>query len=142
MRYFSYGLTVTESEMDQACPEAKPLGPATLWSHELRFASQADVILNVRSNVQGMLWEIPEEYIDMVTAYERHDNKRQLMINHNNNTMRAWVSYKRPETPPHQPSWDYWQDLESAYTEAGLPLDTLVRATELTDYYINLNQNF
>ena len=108
----------------------------------LLFANQADVILNVRSNVQGMLWEIPEEYIDMVTAYERHDNKRQLMINHDNNTMRAWVSYKRPESIPHQPSWDYWQDLESAYTEAGLPLDTLVRATELTDYYINLNQNF
>jgi len=65
-----------------------------------------------------------------------------LMINHEGNTMRAWASYKRLPTTPHQPSWDYWQDLESAYVEAGLPVDTLVTATELTDYYINLNQNF
>lgn len=142
MRYFSYGLTVATHEMYQACPDAILLGPATLWSHELRFANQTDIILNVRSNVQGILWDISEEYIDMVTAYERHDHKRQLMIKYNNDTMRAWTSYKRPETKPHQPTWDYWQDLEFAYSEANLPVDTLVRATELTDYYINLNQNF
>jgi hypothetical protein len=56
--------------------------------------------------------------------------------------MRAWASHRRPATPPHQPNWGYWQELESAYIEAGLPPDTLVRATEITDYYINLNQNF
>lgn len=142
MRYFSYGITVSESEMNQACPEARLLGPAKLWSHELRFARVADVILNVRENVQGMLWDIPEEYIDMVTAYEKHDQKRQLMINHKNDTMRAWASYKRLGTLPQQPTWDYWQELESAYDEAGLPIDILVRTTEVTDYYINLNQNF
>ena len=142
MRYFSYGLTVSESEMDQACPEARLLGPATLWSHEMRFAKVADVILNVRSNVKGTLWDIPEEYIDMVTAYERHDSKRQLMINHGGNTMRAWASHKKIGTSPQQPSWDYWQEIESAYDEAGLPNDILVRTMEVTDYYINLNQNF
>lgn len=141
MRYFSYGLTVSEAEMYQACPDATLLGLSKLWSHELRFANQIDVILNVRESVMGMLWEIPEEYIDMITAYERHDHKRQLMINYKNDTMRAWVSYKQQGTKPHQPNWDYWQELESAYTEAGLPVDTLVRTTEVTDYYINLNQN-
>lgn len=142
MRYFSYGLTVSETEMYQACPDAELLGIAKLWSHELRFAHVADVILNVRENVMGMLWEIPEEYIDMVTAYERHDHKRQLMINYKNDTMRAWVSYKQHGVKPHQPSWDYWQDIESAYTEAGLPVDTLVRTTEVTEYYINLDQKY
>ena len=142
MRYFSYGLTVAESEMDQACPEAKLLGHAKLWSHELRFAQVTDVILNVRENVMGILWEIPEEYIDMVTAYERHDLKRQLMIEHKGDTMRAWVSYKKPGTKPQQPTWDHWQDIESAYNEAGLPLDTLVRTTEITEYYINLDQKY
>jgi len=142
MRYFSYGLTVAESEMDQACPEARLLGPATLWSQELRFANQADVIEDFLGYVQGILWEIPEEYIDMVTAYERHDNKRQLMINHEGNTMRAWVSHKKIGTPPQQPSWDYWQEIESAYDEAGLPNDILVRTMEVTDYYIDLNQKF
>ena len=142
MRYFSYGLTVSESEMDQACPEAKLLGPATLWSHELRFARSLDVILNVRSNVQGILWDIPEEYIDMIMAYERHDSKRQLMINHGGNTMRAWTSHKKIGTPPHQPTWDYWQDIESAYDDANIAQGLLLRASELTDYYIDLNQKF
>jgi hypothetical protein len=142
MRYFSYGLTVSEAEMYQACPEAQLVGPATLHCHELRFSQVADVVLNLQTNVSGIVWEIPEEYIDMITAYERHDVKRQLMIKLNGDTMRAWVSHKKLESDPRQPSWDYWQDIESAYSDANIPLDLLFRASDLTDYYIDLNQNF
>lgn len=139
MRYFSYGLTVSEVEMDQACPGAKCLGPAVLMSHELRFAGPTDVVLHLHHNVDGIVWEIPEEYIDMVTAYERHDMKRQLMIKHQGDTKRAWVSYKRMGTPPQQADYLYWQDIRDAYEYAGLPWGVLDKAVEVTDYYIDLN---
>ena len=143
MRYFSYGLTVSEYEMDQACPGAKLICRATLMCHEMRFAGSVDAILNLQHSVEGMLWEIDEDYIDMIVAYERHDVKRQMMVREGNQTVsRVWTSFKKPGTEPKQPSWEYWQDIESAHKEAGLPFDALERAIEVTEYYIDLNQKY
>jgi len=142
MRYFSYGLTVSEYEMDQAGPGAKLIGPAMLMCHELRFAGSMDAVLNLHHSVHGMLWEVDEEYIDMITAYERHDTKRQMMVRQGKDVMRAWTSFKKPGTAPRQPTWDYWQEIEAAYDEARLPIDGLTRAIEVTEYYIDLNQKY
>lgn len=142
MRYFSYGLTVSEYEMDQACPGAKLIGHATLMCHEMRFAGSVDAILNLQHSVEGVLWEIDEDYIDMITAYERHDSKRQMMVRQGKDIMRAWVSFKKPGTAPKQPEWDYWQELDSAYDQAGLPFDVLEKAVEITEYYIDINQKY
>jgi hypothetical protein len=142
MRYFSYGLTVHEHEMHQACPRATLLGPGTLMSHEIRFAGTVDAVLDQYHSVEGMVWEIDECYIDMILAYERHDDKHLKMIRRGQDIMRAWTSYKRPGTPPQQPTWDYWQELESAHRQAKLPVSSLRRAIEVTEYYIDLNQNY
>ena len=142
MRYFSYGLTVSEYEMDQACPGAKFIDYAHLMCHEMRFAGPADAVLNLQHSITGVLWEIDEDYIDMITAYERHDVKRQMMVRQGKDVMRAWVSFKKSETAPKQPTWEYWQDIEAAHKEAGLSLDSLTRAVEVTEYYIDLNQKY
>jgi len=142
MRYFSYGLTVSEYEMDQACPGAKLIGRATLMCHEMRFAGGVDAVLNLQHSVDGMIWEIDEDYIDMIVAYERHDGKRQMMVRKGNNVERVWTSFKKAGTEPKHPTWEYWLEIESAHKEAGLPFDALERAVGVTDYYIDLNKKY
>ena len=138
MKYFSYALTVNEFTMMDICPDAVRFGPCTLHGHELRFAESADIIHNIQSTVDGILWEIPEEYIDMITAIEHHDDKQQVLVSFGKQTLRAWVSKRKMHIPPEVPSWEYWEELEDAYDQQGLPIMQIVKAIDSIEYYIDI----
>ena len=135
MKYFSYALTANEFTMMDICPEAVRFGPSTLYSHELRFAETADIIQSIRSTVEGILWEIPEEYIDMVTTIERHESKKQVLVYYGKETIRAWTSKREVYIPPGVPTWEYWEQIEDAYDQQGLPVLQIVNAIDQIEKY-------
>tara|TARA_B110000503_G_C6940813_1_gene326846 strand:+ start:229 stop:657 length:429 start_codon:yes stop_codon:yes gene_type:complete len=137
MKYFSYALTANELTMMDVCPEAVRFGPCTLHSHELRFAETADIIHNIQSTVEGILWEVPEEYIDMITAIERHERKRQVLVKFGKETFRAWSSSRSEHQVPNGPTWNYWQEIEDAYYQQGLPIRQIVQAIESVEHYFD-----
>jgi hypothetical protein len=135
MKYFSYALTTDEFTMTDICPDAVRYGSSTLHGYELRFAETADIIPNVKSQVEGILWDIPEEYIDMITAVERHEHKKQILVSYGKETTRAWTSQREIYTRPNVPSWEYWEQIEDAYSQQGLPVLQIVDAIDQIEKY-------
>jgi len=136
MKYFSYALTTDEFTMTDVCADAVRYGPSTLHGYELRFAGQADIIPNINAKVEGVLWDIPEEYIDMVTAVERHQTKKQIIVSYGKETVRVWTSQRKLYTRPNVPTWQYWEKLEDAYYQQGLPVQQIVTAIdEIEKFY-------
>ena len=142
MKYFSYALTTNESTMIDICPKAVRFGPSTLYSHELRFAKTADIIQNINSTVEGVLWEVPEEYIDMITIIENHEAKKQVLVSNGKDTIRAWTSKRKLYVPPGPPTWDYWERIENSYDQQGLPTLQIIHAIDQLDNYYNTGFKF
>jgi len=138
MKYFSYALTANELTMMDICPEAVRFGPSKLYSHELRFAETADIIRCINSTVEGVLWEIPDEYIDMVTIIERHESKNQVLVSYGKETIRAWTSKREVYIPPGVPTWEYWKQIKDAYIQQGLPVLQIVNAIDQLEKYYDI----
>ena len=50
--------------------------------------------------------------------------------------MRAWTSQREIYTRPNVPTWQYWEKLEDAYYQQGLPVQQIVTAIdEIEKFY-------
>jgi gamma-glutamylcyclotransferase len=78
--YFAYGSNMDPQTMQERVPHARPLGPARLDGFRLEFSiystrwegGAANLELDERSHVWGVLWEIPEEGRAGLDAYRGH----------------------------------------------------------------------
>ena len=72
----------------------------------------------------------------MVTAIERHQTKKQIIVSYGKETVRAWTSQRKLYTRPNVPTWQYWEKLEDAYSQQGLPVEQIVTAIdEIEKFY-------
>jgi gamma-glutamylcyclotransferase (GGCT)/AIG2-like uncharacterized protein YtfP len=70
MLMFSYGANTNLDSMAHRCPAAQSLGKATLQDWQFRFARHADVVRAPGDSVEGVLWEITEECLASLDAFE------------------------------------------------------------------------
>jgi gamma-glutamylcyclotransferase (GGCT)/AIG2-like uncharacterized protein YtfP len=68
--YFAYGANTNLDSMARRCPNARSLGRVTLKDWQFRFARHADVVPCPGDAVEGVLWEITEECLASLDAFE------------------------------------------------------------------------
>jgi gamma-glutamylcyclotransferase (GGCT)/AIG2-like uncharacterized protein YtfP len=67
MYFFAYGTLASGGMMAEKCPEAKFVSRAVLKGYR---QSAPNILPDERSSVDGVLWEIGEECIKALDAYE------------------------------------------------------------------------
>lgn len=78
--YFAYGANMDPHRMSRRCPGAVALGPARLDGFRLAFnvysteweGGAANLELDERAHVWGVLWSVPEEELRGLDAYHGH----------------------------------------------------------------------
>lgn len=123
MLYFAYGMNTNRLGMTNRCPEARPMGPATLLGHRFRFAGPADVQVDRRHDVQGVLWEITDKCLaslDQLEGYPAFYNRKWAQVRHNTEVVNAMVYYMQPGHRNGLPGQGYWHCVLEGYRDFGL----------------------
>lgn len=131
MLYFAYGMNTNLIEMQIRCPDSKCLGRAQLLDHVFRFATHADVVHCINSEVDGVLWQISHQdlaSLDCLEAYPVYYNRSQLAVAWQGQTVQAEVYHMQPGIDNQLPSSRYLSLIEDGYRANGVPLDQLHNA--------------
>ncbi len=78
--YFAYGSNMDPNHMARRAPGGRPLGPARLDGFRLEFnvysneweGGAANLELDENAHVWGVLWEVPEDQIGGLDAFQGH----------------------------------------------------------------------
>lgn len=127
MLYFAYGMNTN----DNAMPDAKRLGTATLLNYSWEMLQYANVYDNYGHTVSGILWDIGEDtlkYLDIREGYPDFYNRTLTEVEHEGVTKLAWVyymtDYYREKLKDTAPSEHYLASVVEGYAANGLPLPT------------------
>lgn len=141
--YFAYGSNMDEDHMREHVPQGEYVGPARLDGFRLEFdvysteweGGAANLELDPDAHVWGVLWQIPEDAMKGLDAFQGHPTffrREDVSVQTSEGPTMAWTyrvahqegSYVRPTDA-------YVQRLRSAIRVHGLPpeaLDILDRA--------------
>lgn len=131
MLYFAYGMNTNRAGMAHRCPAAVALGAATLLGHRFRFAGPADVQVDRRHNVEGVLWDITEQCLaslDTLEGYPWFYQRKLAKVKHQDLVVSAMVYFMQPGNRNDAPGSGYWQCLVQGYQDFGVPVAQLNKA--------------
>ncbi|NDB59426.1 gamma-glutamylcyclotransferase [bacterium] len=121
--YFAYGM-LTDPQM---MPGAQFIGPAVLQNYAYEFARFANVYERGGSNVDGVLWELPTDYIrelDAVEGYPRFYGRKTVPVISGGKRYVAWVYYMTPAARESLdgdlPSMNYVRSILNGFRHAGI----------------------
>ncbi|HEX2069042.1 MAG TPA: gamma-glutamylcyclotransferase family protein [Actinomycetota bacterium] len=136
-RYFAYGANMDPRHMLERVPGASVIGPARLDGYRLEFnvyssewdGGAANLEPDPDGRVWGVLWELPDDQLSGLDAYEGHPvffRREEVTVQGPVEPAIAWTfrvahqdrSYVRPTD-------SYVQLLRSAVRVQGLPPDAL-----------------
>jgi len=126
--YFAYGINTNLDQMAQRCPGAKCLGPATLPGYRFRFAGHADVVIDRKSSVEGVLWMLTEDCLvalDLLEGYPVYYNSDELEVEYDGGILLAEVYYMNPGVPDGAPSDSYLDMVVEGYKQNGIATDQI-----------------
>jgi gamma-glutamylcyclotransferase (GGCT)/AIG2-like uncharacterized protein YtfP len=128
--YFAYGMNTNSKNMIVRTETSVDLGRARLSNFRLEFKVYCDVVRSGSGHVDGVLWKMDAEGLDMLDVregYPYYYNRAILPIASKAGITRAWVYYMTEKrgnnlrVPPLQ----YWQDVSSGYREHGIDIQQL-----------------
>lgn len=122
--YFAYGANCNIASMSERCPDAILLGNARLYNYSLQFRHHADVELSIYESVFGMLWSIDHNTLDLLDDFESYPsyyNRQEVVVEHNDNQVEAWVYIMNDQTYVSPPSNGYLNLCADGYLENNLP---------------------
>ncbi|HEX2089129.1 MAG TPA: gamma-glutamylcyclotransferase family protein [Actinomycetota bacterium] len=136
-RYFAYGANMDSRHMLERVPGASVVGPARLEGYRLEFnvysseweGGAANIEPDEDGRVWGVLWEVPDDQLSGLDAYEGHPvffRREEVTVQGPTEPVTAWTfrvahqdrSYVRPTDA-------YVHLLRSAVRVQGLPPDAL-----------------
>jgi gamma-glutamylcyclotransferase (GGCT)/AIG2-like uncharacterized protein YtfP len=124
MLYFAYGMNTNTQGMARRCPGAVAFGRARLLGHRFRFAGPADVQVDRRYFVDGVLWDITEDCLkslDVLEGYPYFYERKWAQVEHNQGECSALVYYMQPGHRNSPPSSGYFNMVNEGYEEFGVP---------------------
>lgn len=139
--YFAYGSNLLAERLAARCPNAKPVGLATVAGWRLAFqaksfdgSGKATMLADETGTVHGRLYEIPVDERDTLDRAEGADRDPPVYVRRDDfvvtgedgNEIRDVAVYlAREETPALEP-WDWYRALIVAGgMQAGLPADVV-----------------
>jgi gamma-glutamylcyclotransferase (GGCT)/AIG2-like uncharacterized protein YtfP len=121
--YFAYGMLTDPTMM----PGAQFIGPAVLKNYAYEFARYANVYEVGGSSVDGVLWELPTDYIrelDAVEGYPHFYGRKTVPVISGGQRYEAWVYYMTPATRESLdgdlPSMNYVKSILNGFRHAGI----------------------
>ena len=138
--YFAYGSNINLEQMEQRCPDAKVVGPATLKDYELQFRGRgfATVAPKKGSTVHGLLWEITsvcERALDRYEGYPKHYEKEFEEVSALDGTLVPVMVYVMAQPLCRQPALPapyYYRVIQQGFEANGLPVESLEEAWNRT----------
>ena len=131
MLYFAYGMNTNTQGMAQRCPGAVAFGRASLPGHRFRFAGPADVQVDRRSSVDGVLWDITEtclRSLDTLEGYPYFYGRKMALVDFQGTECWAMVYYMQPGNKNSEPSQGYFDTVMEGYREFGVDARQLWQA--------------
>ena len=128
--YFGYGSNMHEGQMVARCPEAVPLGVATLNGWSLREHTYADIVPSPAGVVHGVVWHITADCEASLDVYEGvssgHYNKRLVPLTFQGKQSTALVYVMAPDNAKPGPfSAAYAVDCALGAAQFGCPVSSL-----------------
>jgi len=136
--YFAYGMNTNLDSMNQRCPGAKVLGAARLEGYRFVFRKHADIELDYHSSTAGVLWEIDDDHMDSLDAFEGFPHyyiRSRAWVEHNSEWYIAWVYQMHDQSYITQPSLSYVHMCMEGYTQNGVDIAQIELALGDTKYY-------
>ncbi|MFC1991777.1 gamma-glutamylcyclotransferase family protein [Chloroflexota bacterium] len=126
MYYFAYASNLNRKQMQQRCPESKPLFRATLpnyklvftgWSRELR-GGKATIMLFRGEKILGAIYDISEQCLRQLDKYESsYDRLKVTVFDEDNEPVEAITYIKAGQSEETKPSADYLSVIQQGYKD-------------------------
>lgn len=140
--YFAYGSNMDPLHMSKRVPAAEAIGPGRLDGFRLTFnvysteweGGAANLELDENAHVWGVLWEVPDDQLSGLDAYQGHPTffrREDVAVLGPSGQVIAWTYRVAHQEGYVRPTDSYLQCLRSAVRINGLPpeaLDILDRA--------------
>lgn len=136
---FAYGMNTNIKQMKDRCPEAIPLAIGYLQGFRLDFRYHADITLDPKQQVAGLIWAITPQtltVIDRVEGYPYYYTRKKFWISVGNEKLLAWTYFMNPGNDLEVPNSVYWNNLFDGYRENNLNMDQLYNALERANSYV------
>jgi gamma-glutamylcyclotransferase (GGCT)/AIG2-like uncharacterized protein YtfP len=133
MLYAAYGANTNLTNMASRCPNAELLGPAKLLNFELRFRGHADVQFQAGSNMEVVLWNITEDCLQSLDAFEGYPsyyNCIHAVVEYQGEILIALVYIMNDQEYESRPGDGYFDMCSEGYRENGLNTNQLHEARE------------
>ena len=130
--YLAYGANTNHTVMKSVCTDAELLGSVTLPAHRLVFKNHCDLVPDVTSSVQCVLWSVTqrcESLLDRMEGYPEYYSKKFIPVNLDGKSLRAMVYFMRDYQKESLPSQSYLDLVVQGYVENNLdcsPLRTAI----------------
>lgn len=136
--YIAYGSNLSTSQMKTRCPDAVPVGTATLKDWCLSFRLHATIEPDEGSEVPVGVWLISdtdERYLDIYEGYPAYYSKRNMNITMDGfdgqtHDVTAMVYIMRPDHHILPPHFTYYSVIQEGYNDFGLDDTPLKQALE------------
>jgi gamma-glutamylcyclotransferase (GGCT)/AIG2-like uncharacterized protein YtfP len=130
--YFAYGANMDERHMHGRVPNARALGPARLGGFRLAFdvystewqGGAADVAPDADGHVWGVLWDVPDEELKGLDAFQGHPTffrREEMVVELGGEMVSAWTYRVAHQEGYVRPTDAYLAHLYSAIRVQGLP---------------------
>lgn len=134
--YIAYGSNLNKTQMAYRCPNAKPIGVATLKDHKLVFqgrpyGAHANVIPAEGKEVPVVIWEITakdEKALDIYEGVKGGYYYRDFYEIEVNGEMKEALIYIMTPNPYGEPTDGYLQTIAEGYVDFSLPIRILNEA--------------
>ena len=127
--YFAYASNLNKKQMNERCPESKPLFKATLpnyklifadWSRQLR-GGKATIILFRREKVLGAVYEVSNQCLNQLDKYEASYNRTKVVVfNEDGESVGAITYIKRGQPQEAKPAQEYLSTIQQGYKDWGI----------------------
>jgi gamma-glutamylcyclotransferase len=126
MYYFAYASNLNKKQMQERCPDAKPLFRANLpnyklvfvdWSRQLR-GGKASIMIHRGERVPGAVYEISERCMSRLDKYESSYNRIKVTVYDEDGSPAEAVTYiKGSQAQEEKPSQEYLSVIQQGYKD-------------------------
>lgn len=129
MYYFAYASNLSKKQMQERCPDGKPLFRATLpnykldfvdWSRQLR-GGKATIRLHRGEKVFGAVYEVSERCMNQLDKHESSYNRLKVAVYDEDGEQFEAVTYIKGGQPQEaKPSQEYLAVIQQGYRDWGI----------------------
>lgn len=139
MLYAAYGSNINLSQMEYRCPNSSVIGTGMIHGYRLVFKYHADIIQDVQSSVPVLVWDTPEDDVEMLDLYEGYPNYYMTIpvdVDMDDGTTVCAFAYVMNEKYDtiERPDKMYYRCIEEGYVDNGMDLSYLCNAMEEAYY--------